>query len=33
VVFIGIDAPASGGTTAGGNNKAVNGLDFWFKTA
>lgn len=33
VVFIGADAPATGGSTAGGTNKAVSGLDFWFKTA
>lgn len=33
VVFIGADTPTSGGSTAGGNNKAVNGLDFWWKTA
>lgn len=33
VIFIGADAPATGGSTAGGNNKAVNNLDFWWKTA
>lgn len=32
VVWIGADAPASGGTTAGGTAKAVAGLDIWLHT-
>lgn len=32
VLFLGADAPSSGGSTAGGSG-AVNGLDIWFKTA
>lgn len=33
VVFVGPDVPTSGGSTSGGNNKAVNGLDFHWKTS
>lgn len=33
VIFMGADAPASGGTQAGGTPKAVAGLDVWFRTA